>query len=373
MGAGMSEAVQGATRDMAGNRAIGMRGGPRLLARWLYLIVALILLMIVVGGITRLTESGLSITEWKPVTGAIPPLTAADWQAVFDEYKHSSQYVLMNQGMTLEAFKHIYFWEYVHRLLGRLIGLAYALPLAWFALRRAVPRGHGWRLVVLLLLGGAQGAVGWLMVKSGLTDRVNVEPAMLAAHLGMALILLAAVLWQARDFARLARASDAGSHAGPDVDPNVGRARLTLAGAVPLALLFVQLMLGALTAGLRAGYVASTWPLMNDHFVPEGIQWWGSLWMTLTSDPFLVHFLHRWWAWGAAAAILWMAARLNAVGAAGIAWGLMALTLGQIVLGIITVMTGVALPIAVGHQLVGALLFGAVVVGAHRLGWRTAP
>jgi len=372
----MNEAAQGATSDMAGTGMIGgaighangRRAQPRLLARWLYLIVALILLMIVVGGVTRLTESGLSITQWKPVTGAIPPLSAADWQAEFDDYKHSSQYVLMNQGMTLEAFKHIYFWEYVHRLLGRLIGLAYALPLAWFAWRRAVPRGHGLRLVVLLLLGGAQGAVGWLMVRSGLTDRVNVEPAMLAAHLGMALILLAAVLWQARDFARLAREPDAAAHAGP----HIGKARLTLAGAVPLALLFVQLMLGALTAGLRAGYVANTWPLMNDHFVPEGIMWWGTLWMTLTSDPFLVHFLHRWWAWGAAAAILWMATRLNAIGAGCIAWWLMALTLGQIVLGIVTVMTGVALPIAVGHQLLGALLFGAVVVGAHRLGWRAA-
>jgi len=331
---------------------------PRALARWLYAIAALILVMIVVGGITRLTESGLSITQWKPVTGAIPPLSAADWQAEFDAYKHSSQYVLMNEGMTLAAFKHIYFWEYVHRLLGRLIGLAYALPLLWFAVRRAVPRGYGPRLVLLLLLGGAQGAVGWLMVRSGLTARVNVEPAMLAAHLGMALILLAAILWTARDFARLARA------------PGAGKARMRLAGALPLLLLFVQLMLGALTAGLRAGHVANTWPLMNDHVVPEGIQWWGSLWMTLTSDPFLVHFLHRWWAWGAAAGLLWMATRLNAKGAPVMAWWLMALTLAQIVLGIITVMTGVALPIAVGHQLVGALLFGAAVIGAHRLGWR---
>jgi len=222
----------------------------------MYLIAGLILVMIAVGGITRLTESGLSITAWKPVTGTLPPLSEADWQAEFDAYKHSSQYVLMNEGMTLSAFKHIFFWEYVHRLFGRLIGLAYALPLAWFALRRAVPRGYGPRLIMLLVLGGAQGAVGWLMVKSGLTDRVNVEPAMLAAHLGMALILLAAVVWTARDFARLAR------------EPRAGRARPTLAGSIPVLLLFVQLMLGALTAGLRAGYVASTWRLMADHFVP---------------------------------------------------------------------------------------------------------
>lgn len=331
---------------------------PAALARWLYAIVGLIVLMVAVGGITRLTESGLSITEWKPVTGAIPPLSEADWQAEFAAYKQSSQYVLMNQGMTLAAFKQIFFWEYVHRLLGRLIGLAYALPLLWFAARRAIPKGFGVRLIVLLALGGAQGAVGWFMVRSGLTDRVNVEPAMLAAHLGMALILLAAVLWTACDFAALSR------------DARSGKSRLTFAGLVPMLLLFLQLLLGALTAGLRAGYVANTWPLMNDHFVPEGIVWWGSLWMTLTSDPFLVHFLHRWWAWVAAAALFWMVSRLHRRGATPLAMALLVLLLAQIMLGIATVITGVSLPIAVSHQIVGALLLGATVMGAHRLGAR---
>jgi cytochrome c oxidase assembly protein subunit 15 len=338
----------------------GATARPATLARWLYAITGLIVLMIVIGGITRLTESGLSITEWKPVTGAIPPLTQADWQAEFDLYRHSSQYALMNQGMTLAAFKQIFFWEYLHRLLGRLIGLAYAVPLVWFALRRAIPKGFGLRLIVLLLLGGAQGAVGWFMVKSGLTDRVNVQPAMLAAHLGMALILLAAVLWTACDFVRLAKDSAAG--------PKAGKAHITLAGSLPVALLFLQLLLGALTAGLRAGYVANTWPLMNDKFVPEGIQWFGSLWMTITSDPFLVHFVHRWWAWVAALAIVWMAGALHRAGAHRLAWILIAITVGQILLGIITVISGIAITIAVAHQLVGALLFGAVVIGAHRLG-----
>ena len=328
---------------------------PALLARWLFGMAALIVLMVVVGGITRLTESGLSITEWKPVTGAIPPLGEADWQAEFDAYKQSSQYLLMNQGMTLAAFKQIYFWEFFHRLLGRLIGLAYALPLLWFALRRAIPPGFGLRLFVLLLLGGAQGAVGWLMVRSGLTNRVNVEPAMLAAHLGMALILLAAVLWTACDFADLARRAHA------------RRARLVPA-SWPVLLLFVQILLGALTAGMRAGYVASSWPLMNDHFVPEGIQWWGSLWMTLTSDPFLIHFIHRWAAWLAAFAIIWMGSRLYRRGHGRLAFALLGLTVGQVLLGIVTVVTGVWLPIAVAHQLVGALLFAAAIMAAHRLG-----
>jgi cytochrome c oxidase assembly protein subunit 15 len=348
-----------AQTSFSGSRAAAASiGRPVLLARWLFAIAGLILLMVVVGGVTRLTESGLSITEWKPVTGAIPPLSQADWEAEFAAYRQSSQYVLMNQGMTLAAFKQIFFWEYAHRLLGRLIGLAYALPLVWFALRRAVPRGFGLRLIFLLLLGGAQGAVGWFMVKSGLTDRTNVEPAMLAAHLGMALILLAAVLWTAADFLRVARG------------PGTAKARVTLAATIPVLLLFLQILLGALTAGLRAGYVANTWPLMNDHLVPEGIQSWGSLWMTLTSDPFLVHFLHRWWAWVAAAAIIWMAGRVHRAGGERLAFALLGLTLGQVMLGIATVITGVAFPIAVAHQLVGALLFGVAIMAAHRLGAR---
>jgi cytochrome c oxidase assembly protein subunit 15 len=342
----------------SGSAITGSTARPAALARWLFVIAGLILFMVAVGGVTRLTESGLSITEWKPVTGTLPPLTQADWEAEFAAYKQSSQYVLMNQGMTLAAFKQIYFWEYVHRLLGRLIGLAYAVPLAWFALRRAIPRGFGLRLTGLLLLGGAQGGVGWLMVRSGLTDRTNVEPALLAAHLGMALILLAAVVWTACDFARLARV------------PGAAKARLSLLAAIAPTLLFLQILLGALTAGLRAGYVANTWPLMNDHLVPEGIAWWGSLWMTLTSDPFLVHFLHRWWAWVAAVALVWMAGRVNRAGDRRLAYALLGVTVGQILLGILTVVTGVNIVLAVAHQLVGALLLGVAVMATHRLGVR---
>ncbi|MET0240372.1 MAG: COX15/CtaA family protein [Sphingobium sp.] len=329
---------------------------PAAIARWLFIVAALIVVMVFVGGITRLTESGLSITEWKPVTGAIPPLGEAAWQAEFDRYKASSQYVLMNQGMTLAAFKHIFFWEYFHRLLGRVIGVVYALPMIWFFVRGAVPAGHKVRLVVLLLLGGAQGAVGWLMVESGLTDRVNVEPAMLAAHLGMALILMGAVLWTACDMRLLV------------CNPAARPVRPTLWGAATLAVLFAQILLGAITAGLRAGYVASTWPLMNERFVPEGIVWWGSLWRTLTSDQYLVHFLHRWWAWAAAVLLVLMAKRLQRVGAGGTAFLLLGLVVVQIMLGIATVVTGVALPVAVLHQVTGALLLGVAVGGAHRLG-----
>lgn len=333
-------------------------GRPATLARWLYIMAGMILFMIAVGGMTRLTESGLSITEWKPVTGTLPPLSEADWQREFDLYRNSSQYELMNRGMSLEAFKQIYFWEYFHRLVGRVIGLAYALPLAWFAARRAIPRGSGVRLLVLLGLGGAQGAVGWLMVKSGLVDRVNVEPAMLAAHLGMAIILLGAVVWAARDFSRMAS------------DPLAQPARLTWAGSIPVIILFIQLLLGALTAGLRAGYVSNTWPMMNTRFIPEGIEWWGSLWMTLTSDSFLVHFLHRWWAILAAIAMLWMAGRLHKAGAVRLSYALTGTTLLQVMLGIATVLTGVSIHIAVTHQVIGALLLAIAVAGAHSFGQR---
>lgn len=336
---------------------------PRAIATWLLLIAALVFAMVVVGGITRLTESGLSITEWKPVTGAIPPLTAAQWAAEFDKYKHSSQYVLMNQGMTLAAFKHIYFWEYFHRLVGRLLGVVFALPMIWFFVRRAVPKGYGMRLVILFILGGAQGAIGWLMVKSGLTDRVNVQPAMLAAHLCMALALLAAIVWTACDMLRLGR---------EPLAPQAPRARLRLPAFLAFLVLFIQIFLGAITAGLRAGYVSNTWPLMNDHLVPEGISWWGSFWMTLTSDPYLIHFLHRWWAWAALAAMIWLARQAKRAGDRAASIALNALAGIQVLLGIATVLHNIALPLAALHQATGALLLAAATWAMHSAG-RTRP
>ena len=161
----------------------GVSPRPAALSRWLLAVAFLVLLMIVVGGITRLTESGLSITRWEPVTGAIPPLNEADWQVEFDRYRSSPQYQQINSGMDLADFKNIYFWEYVHRLLGRLIGLAFALPLLWFWWRRAIPAGYGWKLIGLLALGGLQGAIGWWMVASGLVNRPEVSHIRLAVHL----------------------------------------------------------------------------------------------------------------------------------------------------------------------------------------------
>lgn len=329
---------------------------PLALARWLYFVAAMVVAIVVVGGITRLTESGLSITEWKPVSGALPPLTDAQWQAAFEGYKHIPQYTEVNgpAGMTLADYKFIFFWEWVHRLLARLIGLAFALPLAWFWVRRAIPAGYKPRLLALLALGGLQGAVGWWMVSSGLTQDVKVSHFRLAAHLLVALVTLGGLVWTALDLRALSRGEP--------------RARLTGFAALALVMLMVQLFYGALVAGLRAGYVARDWPLMNDRFFPAGIDWSRGALHALLSDPFLVFFIHRWWAWAVVAVLVVMGRKLRRQGerpasvAVHSAFGI------QILLGIATVITGVSLWVAVLHQLVGALLLAATVWSAHALG-----
>ncbi|MFM2301371.1 MAG: hypothetical protein RLZZ84_1107 [Pseudomonadota bacterium] len=336
------------------------------LARWLMVVAALVVTMVAVGGITRLTESGLSITEWKPVSGAIPPLTDAQWQAQFDAYKQIPQYTKVNgpAGMTLAQYKFIFFWEWFHRLIGRTIGLAFALPLAWFWIKGQVPQGYRGRLIGLLALGGLQGAVGWWMVKSGLTHDVKVSHFRLATHLLLALTTLAGLVWTALDLRANARGE--------------AKSRVTAVGLLAMAALALQLFYGALTAGLRAGYVSGSgwfnwdaWPLMQGHLVPQGIDWAQGPIHAALSDPFLVHFLHRWWAWVVVGILIVLARRVRAAHrAASIA--IHAAFGTQILLGIATVMSGIAIWLAVLHQLVGALLLISVVWGAHALG-RTRP
>ena len=323
------------------------------------MVAGLVFAMVVVGGITRLTESGLSITEWNPVSGALPPLGEAEWNHVFALYQATPQYqqVTGPAGMGLAEFKFIFFWEWVHRLLGRLIGLAFALPLAWFALRRSIPRGYGPRLVALLALGAAQGALGWYMVQSGLAGRTEVSHFRLSAHLLLALLTLALLAWTALDLKQLARTGQNRP------------ARLTGFAALTLAALALQLMLGAWVAGLRAGPVANSWPLMNGRFFPAGVDWSNGVGFAFTHDPFLIHFLHRWWAWVVVALLVLFARRVKpldhgAARAIHIAFGT------QILLGIATVLTGVPLSLAVLHQAVGALLLLAVTYGAHAVGQR---
>ena len=340
--------------------AQGFAARPRQIAHWLLGVAGLVILMVVVGGITRLTESGLSITEWKPVTGTLPPLSHAQWVEEFRKYQQIPEYQQINRGMSLEDFKFIFFWEWSHRLLGRVIGLAFALPLIWFALRRAIPQGYGPRLLGLLALGGLQGAIGWWMVTSGLVDRTDVSHYRLAVHLLTALLIIATLMWTALDLLDLAR------------DPAARPARLAPFALLAALVLFVQLMWGAYVAGLNAGYVASDWPLMNDHFVPEGIEWRGSLWATISSDPYLIHFFHRWWAWVTAAVLILLARKAKKAGDRAPSIALNALVGTQILLGIATVMTGIDLPIAVAHQGVGALVVLATSWAAHSIGRRSA-
>ena len=337
----------------------GVRAGanPMPLARWLFGVVALIVLIVVVGGITRLTESGLSITQWKPVSGILPPLGQAQWQAEFDHYRQIDQYGAVHAGMSLAQFKGIFFWEYIHRVLGRLIGLAMLGPLVWFAARRRIPRGFGPRLMALPMLVGVQGLLGWLMVASGLKPGMTeVAPGWLAAHLLTALFTLSVTLWIALDLRALAR------------DSRATPARLTALPLLAGAALAVQLLYGALMAGLRAGHVTNQWPLMNGVFFPGTTQTGRSLAGILFADPAIVHFIHRWWAWGVVALLVMMARHLRAIGARAQSVALHSLFGTQIILGIATVLSGVSLWLAVLHQLVGALLVVATVVGAHRLG-----
>ncbi|GFE75902.1 heme A synthase [Novosphingobium sp. TCA1] len=337
------------------------------MVRWLLFVAALVVLIVAVGGITRLTESGLSITQWKPLTGAIPPLTDAQWQAEFARYRQIPQYIDVNgpAGMTLAQYKFIYFWEWVHRLLARVIGLAFALPLAWFWYKRTIPLGYKPRLIALLALGGLQGVVGWWMVSSGLTpeaaDRVN--HFRLAAHLLVALTTLGGLVWTALDLRELRRGQ--------------APARVTRFSGVVLAMLFFQLFMGAMVAGLRAGYVAGmgwfsmdAWPLMQGSFFPEGVEWAGGALHALVNDPFLTHFVHRWWAWAVVVVLVVMGRRLKGRHARLASIALHSAFGTQVLLGIFTVWSGVALWLAVAHQLCGALLVAATVWGAHCLGRR---
>ena len=326
---------------------------PRAVARWLFVVAALIVAMVVVGGITRLTESGLSITRWQPISGVVPPLTDAAWQAEFDRYKRIPEYAAFNRDMTLAGFKAIFFWEYLHRLLGRVIGLAFALPLIWFALRRRIPAGYGWRLAALLALGGLQGAIGWWMVASGLSVRTDVSHVRLAVHLVTALFILAGIVWTARDLGTLA--------ASPLARP----VRLAGGAAAVLLLLFAQITYGAFTAGLDAGYAFASWPLMGDSLFPAGVPMLTPAPANLVDNPIVVQFIHRWLAFAVAAGLLWLAWRARLAGHTRVAAGVAALVTLQIALGIATLLSGVEIVVAVAHQANAALLLITSVVAAH--------
>lgn len=246
---------------------------------WLWCVAALVFAMIVVGGATRLTDSGLSITEWKPIMGAIPPLTDADWHEAFEKYRQIPEYHLVNKGMSLEAFKGIFWWEWAHRFLGRFIGVAFALPFLFFWLTGRLRPGWAPKLAGVLALGGLQGGVGWYMVSSGLVDRIDVSQYRLALHLSIAFLILGVLVWLA---------SSLSSHQRPLVT----KGQRVLAGHLA-GFVFIQVILGAFVAGLKAGLAYNTWPDMNGAFVPDGLfalePWWRNWFEDITT----VQFNHR--------------------------------------------------------------------------------
>ncbi len=329
---------------------------PIAISNWLYSVAFLVFIIVIVGGITRLTESGLSITEWKPITGAIPPLSEVAWVSEFEKYQQIPEYTEINgpAGMGLEEFKFIYFWEWFHRQLGRLIGLAFLLPFVWFAFKQAIPKGYGPRLIGLLVLGGMQGAIGWWMVSSGLSERTDVSHFRLATHLLTALIILGALVWTALDLRQLAHGKDK-------------PARIPILGLVVFVVLLIQLLFGAYTAGLNAGYMSNTWPLMHDSLLPVGINWSLGFWTTVNNDPNLIYYIHRWWAWITAGLLIYLAKSVSRQSRhASLA---IYVSIGvQIALGIATVLTDINIVLAVLHQAVGALVVASTAWGVHLLG-----
>jgi len=270
-----------AAQEAAANRS--REREVRAVQIWLWIMVALVVAMIIVGGATRLTDSGLSITEWQPLLGVIPPLNEADWQEAFGKYQQIPQYQIVNKGMSLEEFKFIYWWEWGHRFLGRFIGVAFAIPFLLFWLRGRLPKGTVPKLAGILALGGLQGVVGWYMVKSGLVDRVDVSPYRLALHLVLALVILSAIVWMALSLAQAPEKIRLHT-----VTP--GQKRLAF-GVVGLVLL--QSLLGAFVAGHNAGLTYNTWPLMDGKFIPNGLGTLSPWWLNIFENITTIQFNHR--------------------------------------------------------------------------------
>jgi cytochrome c oxidase assembly protein subunit 15 len=329
---------------------------------WLVSIAALIAVMVLVGGATRLTESGLSIVEWKPVAGALPPLDQEQWTQAFEGYKTIPQYRAMNAGMTLAEFKTIFWWEWSHRLLGRVIGAAYLLPFLWFMWRGVLAKDLRLRLWVIFGLGALQGAVGWWMVASGLSQRVEVSQYRLATHLVLALLIFAEIVWTLR---RLTER--------PPLSASV---RLKTSAGVLVALTFVQLYFGALVAGLRAGKIYNTWPDIDGGLIPSAARLFfeAPWWRNLFDNTLMVQFEHRMTAY-----LLFLLAVLHAfdairsragsVAVNGALWLVAAIAL-QALLGILTLLNQVPMDLALAHQAVAIAVLALAVLQAERLAAR---
>ncbi|MFN6926101.1 MAG: heme A synthase [Tabrizicola sp.] len=338
------------------------RGARRGIRLWLVALFLLVATMIAVGGMTRLTDSGLSITEWRPVTGALPPMSEADWQAEFDKYRTIPEYQLQNKGMSLEDFKVIYWWEWGHRQLGRLIGLVWAVGFIGFAVARAIPPGWTGRLLLLGLLGGAQGAIGWWMVSSGLTgERVDVASYRLATHLGLAFVILGFLAWYVFLLGR--------SEAELMTARRGREARLFGLSTGLMHFAFLQILLGALVAGIDAGKSFPTWPLMGDGFFPPYPFDLEPVWRNFFENAGLVQFIHRMsgyllFAFGV---VVWLRGRRSAYLATRRAFHqVMAMLVVQMALGIAAVLTSAHVHVAITHQ-IGAVILWVLILRARHL------
>ena len=325
----------------------------RAVSNWLLIIALMVVAMILVGGTTRLTDSGLSITEWKPISGAIPPLSHEDWQAEFARYQQTTEFQEQNSAMTLAEFEFIFWWEWGHRQLGRLIGLVFFIPLVFFWLRGELSARLKPRLLVLLIMGGSQGAIGWWMVASGLVDRLDVSQYRLATHLGMAVVILGYSVWLSLE-----------ARFGP---PPLRRGRLAGVSFGLLALVFFQIILGAFVAGLDAGRIYNTWPFMNGEIIPSDYLAGMSFIPAIFESHAAVQLNHRWTGYLVALAVaayavkIWFEPRVSLKPFMII---LPALVLAQIGLGIAALLAVVPLSLSLAHQFGAVLLFLATLCAA---------
>ncbi len=346
--------------SVAPDRAVQAASNLRAVRIWLLIVAGLIVCTLMVGGATRLTESGLSIVEWKPITGTLPPMNDTQWTAEFDAYKKIPQYREMNQGMSLDEFKTIYWWEWAHRALARFIGVAFLLPFLWFLWRGAINGNLMRRLWIIFALGGLQGAVGWWMVKSGLAARTSVSQYRLAVHFMLALILFSAVVWTVR---RLQ------SHSSL-----MASARLKITGWILLALVFVQLYFGALVAGLRAGKIFNTWPNIDGVLIPsfDRLFFETPWWRNFFDNMLTVQFSHRVFAYvltivAVIHAIDAVRSRADAAVKSGALWLLAAILL-QVVIGIATLLYQVPIDMGLAHQATAIFVLTLALLHAERLG-----
>ena len=344
-------------------RADPIRTKP--LAIWLRCVCLSVVVILVVGGITRLTGSGLSMVDWRPIAGILPPITDTQWNEVFDQYKASPQYQKVNEGMSMEGFKDIFFWEYLHRIMGRIVGLLCLLPYLWFLFRKKLVGNLRIKGLVLVLLVGAQGLMGWYMVKSGLVNNPEVSHYRLAAHLGLAFSVFGLGWWMLQDLKPRDPEGPTGDVLG----------RLRLLSCFLLGLLCLQIVYGAFTSGMKAGYGFNTFPKMQKEWLPEGLFGLTPFWKNLVADKFSVQFIHRWMGVAltfATFGFAWFsfkAGNLNETRKRRLRWvvGLVAV---QFSLGVATILLIIDFPILlpVIHQLVALFLFASLLAFIHSLG-----